>query len=73
MEGYDLNLIRLVCKNVSIPVIASGGCGTPQHALEAIQAGASAIAIGAMFSFTDETPASVSKYLNENGVTTRIH
>ncbi|KKK60015.1 hypothetical protein LCGC14_3028600, partial [marine sediment metagenome] len=48
MEGYDLYLIRLVCKNVSIPVIASGGCGTPQHALEAIQAGASAIAIGAM-------------------------
>ena len=73
MEGYDLRLIREVSNAVNIPVIASGGCGTPEHAYEAIQAGASAVAIGAMFSFTDETPASVAKYLSDKGVTVRIH
>jgi len=73
MEGYDLNLIFEVSHAVNIPVIASGGCGTPQHALEAIQAGASAVAIGAMFIFKDITPLSLSKYLHEKGVITRIH
>lgn len=72
MQGYDLDLIRAVSEAVSIPVIASGGCGTPQHALEAIQAGASAVAIGAMFLFSDETPKSVAAYLNQHGVEVRL-
>lgn len=73
MEGYDLDLIREVSEAVNIPVIASGGCGTPQHALEAIRAGASAVAIGAMFSFTDYTPRNTATYLSEHGVTVRLH
>ena len=73
MEGYDLDLIHEVSEAVNIPVIASGGCGTPQHALEAIQAGASAVAIGAMFSFTDYTPRNTATYLSEHGVTVRLH
>jgi len=73
MQGYDLDLIREVSEAVNIPVIASGGCGTPQHALEAIQAGASAVAIGAMFSFTDYTPRNTANYLSEHGVTVRLH
>ena len=28
-DGFDIPLTRLVCENVSIPVIASGGCGKP--------------------------------------------
>lgn len=71
MNGYDLDLIRSVSQAVSIPVIAHGGCGTPQHALEAIRAGASAVAIGAMFQFSDETPASVARYLADNDVEVR--
>ena len=30
-NGYDLNLTSAVVNNVSVPVIASGGCGHPQH------------------------------------------
>jgi cyclase len=71
MGGYDLDLIRSVCDSVQIPVIAAGGCGTPQHALEAIRAGASAVGIGAMLQFSDETPATVARYLAEHGCEVR--
>lgn len=51
MTGYDLNLIRLVSENVKVPVVASGGAGKIEHFSEAIKAGASAVAAGAMFVF----------------------
>src|SRR5579884_2089883 len=44
LEGYDLDLVRSVAGAVGIPVIASGGAGTYAHMLEALQAGASAVA-----------------------------
>jgi cyclase len=72
MEGYDIDAIAEVSEAVSIPVIAHGGCGTPQHMLEAIQAGASAVAAGSIFLFTDETPKSCAQYLAEHGVEVRI-
>ena len=72
MEGYDLDMIDLVASQVEIPVIAHGGCGTPYHALEALDAGADAVAIGAMFCFTDETPRSVAEYLNSKGKEVRL-
>ena len=72
MTGYDLDLIREVSQAVSIPVIASGGCGTPEHALEAIRAGADAVAMGAMLQFTDFTPKDVARHLKESGVSVRL-
>lgn len=72
LQGYDLDLIYAVSKAVSIPVIANGGCGTYQHMLEAVQAGASAVAAGAMFQFTDATPAGAAHYLHEHGIEVRI-
>jgi imidazole glycerol-phosphate synthase subunit HisF len=40
--GYDLALTRAVASAVAVPVIASGGAGTPEHLAEAIDAGADA-------------------------------
>lgn len=71
MEGYDLETVRRVVEAVEIPVIAHGGCGSPRHCLEAIQAGADAVAVGSMFAFTDDTPKSVAKYLKDNGIEVR--
>lgn len=51
MTGYDLDLIRLVSENISVPVVASGGAGNIDDFLQAIRAGASAVAAGAMFVF----------------------
>jgi len=72
MAGYDLPLIRAVSEAVNIPVVASGGCGTPEHALEAINAGADGVAVGAMFLFTSETPRSLAEYLHKNNIEVRI-
>ena len=71
MEGYDLDMIGKVSQAVSIPVIASCGCGTYQHMVEAVKAGASAVAAGAFFQFTDNTPRGAAEYLTNHGIEAR--
>jgi cyclase len=72
MCGYDLEMIERVSNLVSIPVIAHGGCSGPDDMLRAIDAGASAVAAGALFQFTDWTPLGCSRWLAEHGVEARI-
>src|SRR5439155_19739953 len=72
MRGYDLEAIESVSRSLDIPVIACGGCSGARDMLLAIQAGASAVAAGALFAFTDHTPASCAAYLAEHGIETRI-
>lgn len=72
MKGYDLELVNAVSSAVSIPVIASGGAGTYQHMLEAVQAGANAVAAASMFHFTHQTPLEAKRFLLAHGVPTRI-
>ena len=72
LSGYDLSLIAAVSHAVSIPVIASGGCGTYEHMAEALRAGAHAVAAGAMFQFCDATPQGAAKYLQDCGFNTRV-
>ena len=31
LKGFDDNLVREICKNISLPVIISGGFGKPEH------------------------------------------
>jgi len=51
MGGYDVELIRQAAEAVSVPLIALGGAGSLDHLRQAVIAGASAIAAGAMFVF----------------------
>lgn len=71
-RGYDLDLIHTVSQAVGIPVIASGGCGTYEHMAQALEAGASAVAAGAMFQFTEQTPKGAAKYLADKGIEVRL-
>jgi imidazole glycerol-phosphate synthase subunit HisF len=71
MEGYDLQTLAEVCSAVGIPVIASGGAGNYQHMIEAVQAGASAVAAASMFHFTQQTPAEAKKALDGAGIAVR--
>lgn len=48
-DGYDLDLTRAVADAVPIPVVASGGCGTPAHLAEAFRAGADAALAASLF------------------------
>ena len=72
MKGYDLDLIRDVSSAVSIPVIANGGCGSYEDMRLAIEAGASAVAAGAMFLFSDLTPKGAAEYLLQHNIEVRI-
>lgn len=72
MLGYDLELITKVAEGVNIPVVAHGGCGSYVDMHNAIKAGAAAVAAGALFQFTDATPAEAARYLHEMGVEVRI-
>lgn len=72
LVGYDLELVRAVRSKVRIPVIASGGCGRYEHMHEALEAGASAVAAGAMFQWTDATPRGAALYLQEHGIEVRV-
>ena len=54
-----------------IPIIASGGAGKYSHIHQAVQAGASAVAAGAMFQFTQQTPAGARDYLPQLGIPVR--
>lgn len=72
MTGYDVELIRSVSEAVDIPVIASGGAGCYDHMREALEAGASAVAAGAMFQFTDQTPRGAAEYLAKRGIEVRL-
>ncbi|MGA0583260.1 MAG: AglZ/HisF2 family acetamidino modification protein [Castellaniella sp.] len=51
MSGYDLDLVRSLRNEVSVPVIALGGAGSLEHMHQATLAGASAVAAGSMFVF----------------------
>jgi len=72
MEGYNLELIELVTSAVDIPVIANGGCGEPVHMLQALEAGASAVAAGSMFLYTEYTPRDCARDLIEWGQDVRL-
>ncbi|WP_121252609.1 imidazole glycerol phosphate synthase subunit HisF [Nocardioides ferulae] len=50
-DGFDLELIRLVRREVSIPVIASGGAGRVEHFPPAVDAGADAVLAASVFHF----------------------
>jgi cyclase len=63
MQGYDLELIRLVAESVSIPVVALGGAGEPDDFKKAVnQAYASAVAAGSMFVFHGPRKAVLVNY-----------
>ncbi len=50
MEGYDLELVKMISEAVTIPVVAVGGAGTLTHLKQAVQeAYASALGAGSMF------------------------
>ena len=72
MEGYDIDLIRLVSERVNIPVIASGGAGNYNHMYQALLDGkADAVAAASIFHFTEQTPLEAKKYLQGRGIAVR--
>lgn len=73
MEGYDVELVRRVGDAVRIPVIASGGAGSSDHMADVLRNTRSlALAAGAMYHFTEQTPNTVKLHLKELGFNVRL-
>jgi len=71
-NGYDIALTRTVADAVSIPVIASGGAGEPQHFYDALTAGGAQAALAAsLFHYRQLSIAEVKRYLTARGVLVR--
>ena len=72
-SGYDLELTRAISDAVSIPVIASGGVGNPEHLYEGFKVGlASAVLAASIFHYGEYSILSVKKYLSSRGIPIRF-
>lgn len=71
--GYELQLTKAVCDRVRIPVIASGGCGRPEHFYEVFsKAGADAALAASIFHYGLYSIREVKEYLAGLGVEVRL-
>jgi cyclase len=72
-DGYEINLTRMIAEAVSIPVIASGGAGKPEHLLEVLtEGGADAALVASMVHYGDYTVSGLKRWLHDHGVKVRM-
>jgi len=72
-QGYDLAITREFSERLSIPIIASGGCGNPSHIIDAFKIGKADAALAAsIFHFNEYTIADVKKACRDNGIPVRM-
>ena len=71
--GYDLELTRAISEAVSVPVIASGGAGTPEDLYQALVEGlADAVLAASIFHYGTYSICDTKKYLAERGIPIRM-
>ena len=73
-EGYELDLNKLISSSVNIPVIASGGAGTPEHLFQVLDEDkADAALIASMTHYGEYTIKEIKGYLNNKGIKVRLN
>jgi len=71
-SGYDLELIKKISSQISIPVIASGGVGNLEHLAEGLKSGASAVLAASIFHFKEYSIKQAKEFLDEQKIAVRI-
>lgn len=72
-DGFDIPITRKLSEELSIPVIASGGVGNPQHIYEGFIKGKADAALAAsIFHFGEYTVQDVKAYLRERSIPVRL-
>jgi len=72
-DGYDLEVTRAVALAVSIPVVASGGAGKPEHLADAVQSGHADAALAAsIFHFGEFTIRQTKEVMAARGIPVRL-
>jgi len=70
--GYDIKLTRAIAEAVTVPVIASGGVGAPEHLLEGLTSGkADAVLAASIFHYGEYKISDCKRFLEQHGVTVR--
>ena len=73
-EGYEIRLTRMIADAVSIPVIASGGAGKPEHLYDVLtEGGADAALVASMVHFGEFTCRELKEYLAGRGLKVRLN
>ena len=71
-NGYDLEITRAVSESVTIPVVARGGAGCPEHLADAIEFGKADAALAAsIFHYGEYTIGQTKQVLAERGIPVR--
>ena len=70
-SGFDLEMLRAVRERVHVPLVASGGAGTPEHFVEAARAGADAVLAASVFHFGALTVSQVKDAMRAAGIDVR--
>jgi len=70
-DGFDVEMIRAVRALVDVPLVASGGAGSPEHFPPAVEAGADAVLAASIFHTGQNTISDVKLALAEAGVVVR--
>jgi cyclase len=72
-DGYELKLTRLIADAVSIPVIASGGAGRPEHLYDVLTEGhADAALVASIVHYDEYTCRALKEYLHKRGIKMRM-
>jgi cyclase len=72
-NGYDVEMTRAVSEAVSIPVVASGGAGRPEHLADVVQEGKADAALAAsIFHFGEFTIAQTKELMARRGIPVRV-
>lgn len=77
-DGYDVELTRAVVEAVNVPVVASGGCGSPAHMYDVLKpmdqggADASAALAASIFHYGEYTVAQAKGHLAQRGIPVRM-
>ena len=72
-RGYDIELTKKISQTVSIPVIASGGAGSPEHLYRALTKGrADAVLAASIFHYREYRVKEVKEYLKKRKVRVRL-
>jgi len=72
-KGYDNPMLRAISDAVTVPIIASGGAGGPEHMVEALTEGrADAVLAASIFHFGTYTIRQVKEYLAAAGLPVRL-
>lgn len=71
-NGYDLPITAAVTRAVGIPVVASGGAGSPEHLREVLAIGADAALAASIFHYNEYTIPETKRYLADRGIAVRL-